>query len=89
MNANSTLTMTQAAEIQAALIAARNGKATLSQLARAHDLATGAELGGCLGELRAHIRRLTPAPPSHVEAFRDIALGVIAGFITEHLLSKR
>ena len=83
------LNATQAAEIQAALIQARAGTATLSQLARAHDIATGAELGGCLGELRAHIRSLTPAPPSHVGAMRDIALGVFAGFITEYLLRKR
>lgn len=84
-----TLTISEAADVQSTLIKARQGTATLSQLARAHDLATEAELGGCLGELREHIRRLTPAPPSHGEAFRDIALGVIAGFITEHLLSKR
>jgi hypothetical protein len=88
------LTATEATEIQTALAQARLGRATLTQLAHAHDLATAGCLNGCLGELREHIRNLTPGSQtpestSRSEIMRDITLGVLAGFITEHLLERR
>jgi hypothetical protein len=76
------------ATVQKTLAEARAGRATLSQLARAHDLANNADLNGTLGELREHIRRATPAPPLRDEA-RAIVLGVIGGVFTHLLLGKR
>lgn len=82
------LTISEAADVQSTLIKARQGAATLSQLARAHDLASRAELNGCLGELREHLRSAIPSPTRKAEVVRDIALGVVAGLITEHLLRQ-
>ena len=59
-----TLTPAQIAQIQDTLAHARAGKATLAQLAAAHDLAEDAGLNGTLGELRAHIRAMTPYHPN-------------------------
>jgi hypothetical protein len=88
------LTPTEIAEVQATLADARAGRASLTQLAHAHDLvntacAPGVVLQATLGELRKHIRNATPSPPSQGGAMRDIALGVFAGFITEYLLHSR
>lgn len=80
------LAPSQVAEIQATLTNARAGRATLSQLAHAHDLAEDACLNGTLGELREHIRKMTPRPVFRMEG-RDILLGVISGVFT-HLLLK-
>ena len=77
----------QVAEIQQAITQARAGRATLSQLARAHDLAEDACLSGTLGELRGHIRAMTPRPVFRMEG-RDILLGVISGVFTHLLLRK-
>lgn len=79
------LTKEEIAQIQGTLALAREGRATLVQLATAHDLAIGAVLNGCLGELRAHIHRMVSPPPWHVEG-KDIALGVVSGFVTHFLL---
>lgn len=79
------LTQTQIDKIRAALDAARNGRATLSQLAEAHDLADGACLNGTLGELRAHMRTMIPAPPMRAEA-KGIILGIISGVFTHLIL---
>ena len=81
------LTSPQVAEIQQALAQARAGRATLTQLARAHDLAEDACLHGTLGELREHIRAMTPRPAFRMEG-RDILLGVISGVFTHLLLRK-
>jgi hypothetical protein len=83
-----TLTAPQIAEIQSTLANARAGRATLSQLARAHDLADGACLNGTLGELRGHIRAMTPRPVFRMEG-RDILLGVISGVFTHLLLREK
>ena len=82
------LNNTQVAEIQSTLANARAGRATLSQLAHAHDLADGACLNGTLGELRGHIRTMTPRPVFRMEG-RDILLGVISGVFTHLLLKGR
>ena len=79
------LTPEEIAQIQGTLALARQGRATLVQLAVAHDLVIGAVLNGCLGELRAHIHRMVSPPPWHVEG-KDMALGVASGFLTHFLL---
>jgi hypothetical protein len=81
------LTKEEIAQIQGVLALAREGRATLVQLATAHDLAIGAVLNGCLGELRAHIHQMVAPPHYHMEG-KDIALGVASGFLTHFLLQR-
>jgi hypothetical protein len=83
-----TLTPTEIADIQSVLAQARAGRATLSQLAHAHDLAEDACLNGTLGELREHIRKMTPRPVFRMGG-RDILLGVISGVLTHLLLKEK
>lgn len=77
--------------IQRALYDARTGRATLKQLAHAHDVcethSDSHQLSATIGELREHIRTLTPAPPS--KAIKSIILGTISGIITWSLLGRR
>jgi hypothetical protein len=80
-----TLTPAEAAQIQATLALARQGRATLVQLAVAHDLASGAGLNGTLGELRAHMRQMITPPPLH-DSSKHIVLGVISGILTHYVL---
>lgn len=82
------LTPAQIQEIRQALTDARQGRATLKQLAHAHEMAEGQQLNGTVGELRDHIRRMTPAPVMKTEA-KSILLGVISGVITWFLLGRR
>lgn len=82
------LTSSQVQEIRRALADARQGKATLKQLAHAHHLAEHQQLNGTLGELRDHIRRMTPSPPLRNEA-KSIILGIISGVITWLILGRR
>jgi len=79
------LTPAEVTQIQETLALARQGRATLPQLAVAHELANGSSLNGTLGELRAHIRQMVSPPPLH-DSSRNIALGVISGILTHHLL---
>lgn len=79
---------TEIAEIRHTLTEARAGRATLAQLARAHDLANGASLNGTLGELRDYIRAMTPRPAMRDEA-KAIFLGCVSGVFTHFLLQKR
>ena len=85
MATSKTLTKDEIAQIQGTLALAREGRATLVQLATAHDLAIGAVLNGCLGELRSHIHRMVSPPPWHMEG-KDLAIGVASGFVTHFLL---
>ena len=80
-----TPTKAEVAQIQATLTLARQGKATLPQLAAAHELANGAGLNGTLGELRAHIRQMVTPPPLH-DSSKHIVLGVISGILTHYVL---
>ena len=81
------LTPAQVGLIQETLAHAREGKATLAQLAVAHDLAEGATLNGTLGELRAHIRNMVPRPPLHAET-KGVLLGIVSGILTHYLLDS-
>ena len=81
-----TLTKIEVAQIQTTLALARQGKATLPQLAAAHELANGAGLNSTLGELRAHMRQMVTPPPLH-DSTKHIVLGVISGILTHYVLS--
>ena len=78
------LTPEEITSVQNTLALARQGKATLAQLAAAHDLANGANLNGTLGEIRFHIHRMTPQPILASEA-KPILLGVCVGIFTHFL----
>ncbi len=80
------LSQPELVQIRTALEAGRRGRATLTQLAAAHDLATAGQLSGCLGELRDLIRACTPTPPFRNEA-KSIILGVISGIFANMLLT--
>ena len=80
-----TLTPAEVAQVQSTLTLARQGQATLVQLAIAHDLASGAGLNGTLEELRSHMRQMIVPPPLH-ESSKHIVLGVISGIITHYAL---
>jgi len=81
------LSPAEVAEVMRVLAEARAGHATLAQLARAHDLASGADLNGTLGELRDHIRAMVPRPAIRDEA-QAIGLGIVSGVLTHLLLRK-
>lgn len=70
--------------IGSALKAAREGRASLTQLAHAHDLAESAWLSGVTGELRGHIHSMTPKPPMRMEA-KSILLGIVSGIFTHYI----
>lgn len=81
------LSPTEVAEVERVLGLARTGKATLAQLAHAHDLANGANLNGTVGELREHIRRAAPRPFAGDEA-KSIVLGFLSGLATHAVLDS-
>ena len=81
-----TLAPAEAAQIKSTLALARQGKATLVQLATSHELASEAGLRGTMEELGAHMRRMVAPLPLH-SATKDVVLGVISGILTHHLLS--
>lgn len=82
------LTRSEAIVVRKALDDARAGRATLTQLAQAHDLAEDGCLPGCIGELRQHIRNYTPEPPGSPlkSAIGDLIIGAFAGVLTHHML---
>jgi len=90
------LTTTEVQEIQKALDDARAGRATLSQLAHAHDLATlaakdGVYLNGTVAELRRHIHNLAPEPVSNnagANLINDTVVGVISGIGIYYILKS-
>lgn len=75
--------------LQSTLKEAREGRATLTQAATAHDLAQAAGLVQCSAELRAHIRELAAdhAEPKR-KAGRDVFTGVVSGVMTHILLGE-
>lgn len=78
------LTPLSAQEIRAVLDDARTGRASIVQLAQAYESATTRGLSGCSNELRTHmLDKLSPVPH---RAGRDVALGVLSGFLTHALL---
>ena len=81
------LTPAQIASIKETLTHAREGRATLAQLAVAHDLAEDASINGTIGELRFHIRHMVKTPPMQAEA-KGLLLGVVSGILTHYLLDS-
>lgn len=79
------ITAKEAQEIKQTLDLARNGKATLAQLARAHDLAEQGTLNGCLGEIRGHMAARVN-PPKLRGGAKEILMGVVSGVLTTFLL---
>lgn len=73
--------------VQEALAHARAGRATLPQLAAAHELACAEQKNGDVGELREHIRRMVPAPPARTEV-KAVVLGILSGVLTHYLLKS-
>ena len=84
---NTPLTKDQVSQLRSVIQKARGGRATLSELGAAHDLATGAGLPGCAAELRAHVRAVaTDRAAPHRAAGREVAVGVVSGIVTHVLL---
>lgn len=81
------LTPAQIAQLSHTIEIAREGRATLPQLAAAHEIAQQGELPGCAAELRAHVRAVAA---DHHEARwsagRDVFTGVVSGIVTHVLL---
>ncbi len=88
------LTTDEVRTIQRALDDARKGRATLSQLAHAHDLATlaahnGVYLNGTVAELRRHIHNLAPEPVTNnagISLINDTVVGTISGIVIYYIL---
>lgn len=79
------LTKEHALGLRETLSRARSGRATLGEVAAAHDLAAAAGLAGTSAELREHLRRrIDPARARSVS--RDVLLGVASGALTHYLL---
>jgi len=81
----------KAAVIKKTLDDARAGRATLVELATAHDLAAGLKLGGCLTEIRQHIAAqvapaVAPVRSRPSDLVGDVVAGVISGALTHKLL---
>ena len=82
------LTTEQGLEIEKTITLGRKGRASLTQLAHAHDLCQGAGLTACSAELRAHIRTMAADHDvAHKRTGRDVLTGVISGMITHAILS--
>lgn len=75
-------------QIQTALIAARNGGASVQQLADAHELAEKHQLHAATAEIRSHIRNVIPDPTNGaIPVGKTLALGIGSGILTHFLLS--
>lgn len=73
--------------VTSALASARAGRATLTQLAAACELAERTGPSAELGELREHLRRMVPGPAARSET-RGFLLGVASGLFTQYLLHE-
>lgn len=82
------LTTAELNHVKQAISDAELGRATLSQLARAHDICERVNAHDTLGVVRGHIRRHVPGPFARTEA-KSILLGVISGTITWLFLGRR
>ncbi len=67
---------------------AENGRGSLSQLARAHDVCERAGASQSLGIIRDQIRRYTPESGTR-QMGRQVFVGVVSGSIVWFLLGRR
>jgi hypothetical protein len=75
------------ATIRTALVAARRGGASISQLAIAHGLAEKHQLANATVEIRTHLRNLIPDPNNGwMSIGKIIGLGMTSGMLTHFLL---
>lgn len=74
--------------VKKAITDAELGRATMSQLALAHDICERVGAHDTLGVVRHHIRRQTPQPFMRNE-LKSILLGVVSGTITWFFLGRR
>lgn len=79
------LSPAEASEVRGVLDRARLHRASLSEMGRAHDLAAEGGLHATAAELRGHVRRVVAEP--YPSTARDVLSGIVAGFITHHLLT--
>lgn len=81
-----TLTRAQADQVKSAVARGRAGRATISELAAALDLAAAGGLPGCAGELRGRLQQKLGTAPRAATIGRDVALGLATGTLTHYLL---
>ena len=80
-------TPNEISQIKTTLARARGGRATLTELAAAHELCERFHLPGCAAELRAHVRAVAADHHEpHRTAGKDIFTGVVSGIVTHVLL---
>jgi len=76
-----------AQQIQTALVAARNGGASVQQLTDAHELAEKHQLHATTAEIRSHIRNVIPDPSNGaIPIGKTLVLGIGSGILTHVLL---
>jgi len=82
------LTQNEVSRLRDTIASARGGRASLTELASAHEIAERAGLPGCAAELRSHIRAVAADhhAPDQWNIGRDVATGVVSGVITTLLL---
>jgi hypothetical protein len=88
------MTEVEAAKVRAALVAARAGGGSLTQLGEAHDIAGKYAMTKTQEEIIAHIRNLVKAPLNGRAAAKVVArtlgigisIGILAGITTHFLL---
>jgi hypothetical protein len=82
------LTKEQGLEVQETIKIGRDGRASLVQLAKAHELCQGAGLTACSAELRAHLRTMAADHDvPHKRSGRDVLTGIISGMLTHAILN--
>lgn len=86
------LTPEDQATIEQAIKAGRDGSATLTLLARAHDIATKHNMMGVVQELRRRIYDLIPRPPEPLVTGRGVIgsvfMGIISGTVIAWIYSR-
>jgi len=82
------MTKADADFVRTAVADGQAGQATLSELARAHDICERAGATKTLGVLRSQIRAMTPGP-ERSSFLKSVFAGLIAGSIVSLTLGRR
>jgi hypothetical protein len=80
------LSQSEKEQLRSTISAAREGRATLPQLASAYELASAAILPGCMEEIRGHMQRRLSVKAGERSVGRDLLLGLTTGTIAHYLL---